>query len=143
MILSGSVNSRDRCSNEKCYDETHRYDYECFFFSSRRRHTRLQGDWSSDVCSSDLWIISRAVNSAKAHSSVSRAPRAIESSWISAWLRASGPGDARSCSSISFIKVTPSADFFLRAESQPAKSLPKAATHPPPVPVPKPTPHPA
>src|SRR5256885_10289806 len=27
---------------------------EIFFFSSRRRHTRLQGDWSSDVCSSDL-----------------------------------------------------------------------------------------
>src|SRR5256885_2608425 len=26
-----------------------------FFFSSRRRHTRLQGDWSSDVCSSDLF----------------------------------------------------------------------------------------
>src|SRR2546426_11236243 len=25
-----------------------------FFFSSRRRHTRLQGDWSSDVCSSHL-----------------------------------------------------------------------------------------
>ena len=25
-----------------------------FFFSSRRRHTRLQGDLSSDVCSSDL-----------------------------------------------------------------------------------------
>src|SRR2546426_1894669 len=28
-----------------------------FFFSSRRRHTRLQGDWSSDVCSSDLWSV--------------------------------------------------------------------------------------
>src|SRR5256885_11405627 len=28
--------------------------YDLFFFSSRRRHTRLQGDWSSDVCSSDL-----------------------------------------------------------------------------------------
>src|SRR5256885_11010599 len=28
----------------------------CFFFSSRRRHTRLQGDWSSDVCSSDLGL---------------------------------------------------------------------------------------
>src|SRR5256885_13809739 len=28
-----------------------------FFFSSRRRHTRLQGDWSSDVCSSDLVTI--------------------------------------------------------------------------------------
>src|SRR5689334_24346849 len=25
-----------------------------FFFSSRRRHTRLNCDWSSDVCSSDL-----------------------------------------------------------------------------------------
>src|SRR5256885_6909641 len=24
-----------------------------YFFSSKRRHTRLQGDWSSDVCSSD------------------------------------------------------------------------------------------
>src|SRR5215467_8489724 len=30
-----------------------------FFFSSRRRHTRLQGDWSSDVCSSDLPSIAR------------------------------------------------------------------------------------
>src|SRR6266850_6344120 len=28
-----------------------------FFFSSRRRHTRLQGDWSSDVCSSDLLAV--------------------------------------------------------------------------------------
>src|SRR5256885_5335791 len=31
-----------------------RAQYVLFFFSSRRRHTRLQGDWSSDVCSSDL-----------------------------------------------------------------------------------------
>src|SRR5690348_9155977 len=28
--------------------------FVCFFFSSRRRHTRWTGDWSSDVCSSDL-----------------------------------------------------------------------------------------
>src|SRR2546429_6077282 len=28
----------------------------CFFFSSRRRHTRCSRDWSSDVCSSDLAI---------------------------------------------------------------------------------------
>src|SRR6266487_2487203 len=28
--------------------------YLLFFFSSRRRHTRWTGDWSSDVCSSDL-----------------------------------------------------------------------------------------
>src|SRR2546430_13438160 len=27
----------------------------CFFFSSRRRHTRFDCDWSSDVCSSDLY----------------------------------------------------------------------------------------
>src|SRR2546427_4139132 len=28
-----------------------------FFFSSRRRHTRFDCDWSSDVCSSDLLFI--------------------------------------------------------------------------------------
>src|SRR5690606_40833785 len=28
-----------------------------FFFSSRRRHTRFSRDWSSDVCSSDLYLI--------------------------------------------------------------------------------------
>src|SRR5260370_30831753 len=27
-----------------------------FFFSSRRRHTRFKCDWSSDVCSSDLFL---------------------------------------------------------------------------------------
>src|SRR5437867_8370073 len=30
-----------------------------FFFSSRRRHTRSYGDWSSDVCSSDLKLTGR------------------------------------------------------------------------------------
>src|SRR5256884_279154 len=29
----------------------------CFFFSSRRRHTRCSRDWSSDVCSSDLVLM--------------------------------------------------------------------------------------
>src|ERR1039457_619033 len=33
-----------------------------FFFSSRRRHTRLQGDWSSDVCSSDLAEVREAMD---------------------------------------------------------------------------------
>src|SRR5206468_5043435 len=28
-----------------------------FFFSSRRRHTRSDRDWSSDVCSSDLQLL--------------------------------------------------------------------------------------
>src|SRR5256885_5196335 len=31
--------------------------WRIFFFSSRRRHTILQGDWSSDVCSSDLSVL--------------------------------------------------------------------------------------
>src|SRR2546427_4487599 len=31
--------------------------YMCFFFSSRRRHTRFDCDWSSDVCSSDLSLV--------------------------------------------------------------------------------------
>src|SRR6267154_3382521 len=35
----------------------------CFFFSSRRRHTRWTGDWSSDVCSSDL-VVRRQVEAA-------------------------------------------------------------------------------
>src|SRR6266566_8811525 len=52
-----------------------------FFFSSRRRHTRLQGDWSSDVCSSDLarvphvaerlretrWVVARILRSGVLH----------------------------------------------------------------------------
>src|SRR5260370_470986 len=32
-----------------------------FFFSSRRRHTRFKCDWSSDVCSSDLYLVRYAV----------------------------------------------------------------------------------
>src|SRR5579859_6066893 len=31
-----------------------------FFFSSRRRHTRFDCDWSSDVCSSDLIALTHA-----------------------------------------------------------------------------------
>src|SRR5256886_3600101 len=34
-------------------ERVHR-DHHLFFFSSRRRHTRFDCDWSSDVCSSDL-----------------------------------------------------------------------------------------
>src|SRR5205807_3162387 len=35
-------------------DSVSRFSASSFFFSSRRRHTSLRGDWSSDVCSSDL-----------------------------------------------------------------------------------------
>src|SRR5258706_8109488 len=43
----------------------HTYTYLLFiffFFSSRRRHTRLVSDWSSDVCSSDLGFDPATVN---------------------------------------------------------------------------------
>src|SRR5256886_13281653 len=39
--------------NEHGYSRDHESEY-FFFFSSRRRHTRFDCDWSSDVCSSDL-----------------------------------------------------------------------------------------
>src|SRR5262245_64348797 len=38
----------------KSFEEDGRAGESCFFFSSRRRHTRCLSDWSSDVCSSDL-----------------------------------------------------------------------------------------
>src|SRR5438093_7179169 len=39
-----------------------------FFFSSRRRHTRLVSDWSSDVCSSDLERCGAGVGPARVES---------------------------------------------------------------------------
>src|SRR2546427_9575073 len=35
--------------------------FAIFFFSSRRRHTRFDCDWSSDVCSSDLVLAITAI----------------------------------------------------------------------------------
>src|SRR5438093_1100623 len=53
-----------------------------FFFSSRRRHTRLVSDWSSDVCSSDL-------------PSPRRSPSTVIAGTSPAWTRGSSPGWAR------------------------------------------------
>src|SRR5256885_11253725 len=52
-LSRGNMDGSDVISIQERYAETY------FFFSSRRRHTRLQGDWSSDVCSSDLGGVSR------------------------------------------------------------------------------------
>src|SRR5690606_12859120 len=41
-----------------------------FFFSSRRRHTRLSRDWSSDVCSSDLMRFLTAYYATQEHQEV-------------------------------------------------------------------------
>src|SRR5699024_11369808 len=39
----------------------YQHDIRSFFFSSRRRHTRSKRDWSSDVCSSDLEVVTNVV----------------------------------------------------------------------------------
>src|SRR5690348_18010175 len=48
-----------------------------FFFSSRRRHTRWTGDWSSDVCSSDLL----SSVGAKLPERISPSPLAVSTFW--------------------------------------------------------------
>src|SRR4051812_31230019 len=45
--------------HQSCLSLVSRILLLCFFFSSRRRHTRLTCDWSSDVCSSDLDVRAR------------------------------------------------------------------------------------
>src|SRR5256885_10251156 len=61
MTLTPTNRPRRNLKAVKLYSSCSRrrwkLDMSCFFFSSRRRHTRLQGDWSSDVCSSDLVAI--------------------------------------------------------------------------------------
>src|SRR5260370_15779336 len=41
-----------------------------FFFSSRRRHTRFKCDWSSDVCSSDLFVVAHQPIDTLDHTSI-------------------------------------------------------------------------
>src|SRR5690606_39791149 len=45
----------------------------CFFFSSRRRHTRFSRDWSSDVCSSDLYEKSCSIFRHQRHQDMAKA----------------------------------------------------------------------
>src|SRR2546430_9036641 len=46
IVLAAAYTDVDGCEQNR----EHAFD---FFFSSRRRHTRFDCDWSSDVCSSD------------------------------------------------------------------------------------------
>src|SRR5690606_39974284 len=50
------------------------YFFFFFFFSSRRRHTRFSRDWSSDVCSSDLWSTVMALRPTSCWSAGKRFP---------------------------------------------------------------------
>src|SRR5260221_787162 len=71
---SGSLNSTAKLSTS-------------FLCSSRRRHTRSLCDWSSDVCSSDLWDIEAHLTDIKNHdfslkTGVRRAGQPVHSMWV-------------------------------------------------------------
>src|SRR5205807_3310336 len=78
-VVLGGINVRISIEEEKVHE------YLLFFFSSRRRHTRLQGDWSSDVCSSDLAV-------PVFYSGQTREPLNFLPLWVGGRLR--GPGGA-------------------------------------------------
>src|SRR5207248_7621227 len=81
-----------------------------FFFSSRRRHTRSYGDWSSDVCSSDLvesmtilqacsrW--NRRVMVCPRGGYYEARKRPAASFWISTWLSLVKPNRDRTIGSV-------------------------------------------
>src|SRR2546430_10029749 len=55
VLASMDTLSHDDNRRRELSDELYVICDSCFFFSSRRRHTRFDCDWSSDVCSSDLY----------------------------------------------------------------------------------------
>src|SRR6266705_1013309 len=55
------------------------------FFSSRRRHTRSYGDWSSDVCSSDLLLAAGGPEQAGGRCRAACPPRPPTVPWPAAW----------------------------------------------------------
>src|SRR2546427_6919607 len=60
------------------------YNFLFFFFSSRRRHTRFDCDWSSDVCSSDLQAFQRVkkeVEKVIAGENPAALSRAVHNDW--------------------------------------------------------------
>src|SRR6267143_369862 len=59
MFISGSAADYAACTEPEAKEKVKNKKNKImnnifFFFSSRRRHTRWNCDWSSDVCSSDL-----------------------------------------------------------------------------------------
>src|SRR5256884_5968966 len=78
------------------------------FFSSRRRHTRCSRDWSSDVCSSDLWF-SRSQSGLQSPDwfgqTTTRAP---------AGLRTTCAGCSRNCATADFTRAKSMAPTAVR-----------------------------
>src|SRR5207248_7775391 len=103
-----------------------------FFFSSRRRHTRSYGDWSSDVCSSDL--------RSPALASIRGTPRslrtALESSTarVSETLATKSPGATRAdlvSSGPPQPPIPPSSTAWARWPKYPSRNHRRAATDAP------------
>src|SRR5262249_57063444 len=63
-------------------------DMYLFFFTRRRRHTRLVSDWSPDVCSSDLRAIVSARRRLQAHAAPATRYRLTGAAAIRAELKA-------------------------------------------------------
>src|SRR5699024_11897560 len=55
------------------------------FFSSRRRHTRSKRDWSSDVCSSDLFINFHRINPDKLTFKINQCSSTV--TWVDCGIR--------------------------------------------------------
>src|SRR5256885_17094751 len=94
-----------------------------FFFSSRRRHTRLQGDWSSDVCSSDLLRIKKP---GRAQRRPEQAPRmSAPASWR---LRGCKPAGGQACFVVLIAGVfLRSAQGAVRSSADPPGGPPQGA----------------
>src|SRR5216683_6254514 len=75
-----------------------------FFFSSRRRHTRSDRDWSSDVCSSDLINRARA-NARKAEAEGEAAFVRVTGEAEGSRRRAIGLGDAAAVEALGLAKA--------------------------------------
>src|SRR5256885_12040141 len=108
----------------------------CFFFSSRRRHTRLQGDWSSDVCSSDLntcrrILIERPLNHRRRGVGILDAINAVTKKTVSresAFARAHPKRDRKSTRLNSSHLVISYAVFCLKKKTK-LRLRPKSSTH--------------
>src|SRR5207248_8328807 len=76
-----------------------------FFFSSRRRHTRSYGDWSSDVCSSDLdrlchpQQVAKAISDAAAPDAVFTCDVGLPTVWAARYLRSEERRVGKECRS--------------------------------------------
>src|SRR5262249_58492806 len=85
-----------------------------FLLSSRRRHTRLVSDWSSDVCSSDLFVRHRAVRRRCCASDPWRAPSSIRSNPVFRRNTCTAPGGSLLAASVGGLVLLATATSYHR-----------------------------